>query len=175
MRMRRLHALPAVLIATLAVSLLSGCEAAPRARPVKMGPVDTGTGSVESVRRQLQGTWELVTLEVYSSSGEKTTAQASGRLQYDDHGNMSIHGTITGTANIDPSALNLEGRVAIDPDAHTFRITSVTAKSTDDRRVDPKLDAAHVRYYAFEGDVLTTTIKNAAGATTATATWKKIG
>jgi hypothetical protein len=170
-----MHVFLAATIAALAIPLLAGCQAAPRARPVKMGPVDTGIGSVESVRRQLQGTWELVRLDVYSSSGEKTTAQATGRLQYDDHGNMAIHGTITGSATLEPSVLNLEGRVAIDPDQHILRITSVTAKSKDDRRVDPKLDPAHVRYYAFEGELLTTTIKNASGATTATTTWKKIG
>jgi hypothetical protein len=168
--MRRI---PVFVLGAVMTALLAGCQGGPSQRPVKMGPVDTGLGSVEAVRRQLKGTWELVSLDVFSPSGEKSAAQASGRLTYDEFGNLKMTGTVTGSATMDPSALNLSGRVAIDPDAHTLRITSVTATSTDDKRVDPKLDAAHVRYYSFTNDLLTTTIKNAAGAVTASATWKR--
>jgi hypothetical protein len=164
-----------VLLSALALPLLAGCEAAPRARPVKMGPVDAGAGSIEAERRQLQGTWELVSLDVFSPSGQPTPVQASGRMVYDDHGNMQMRGTIAGNTSVDPAAVNLEGRVAIDPAAHSFRITKVDAASADDKRVDPKLDASKTRYYVFEGDLLKTTLKDASGATTATATWKRAG
>ena len=168
--MRRIHLF---LVTALATFVLAGCQAAPRARPVKMGPVDAGAGSVEAARRQLQGTWQLVELDILSPSGEKTPVQASGRLTYDDHGNIAMRGTITGSAQVDPSALNFEGRVAIDPDAHTIKLTAVTAKSADDKRVDPKLDASKTRYYTFEGDLLKTTLKDASGTSTAMATWKR--
>lgn len=46
------------------------CHAAPRGRPVKMGPVDTGPQSVEATRRQLEGAWELVKLETYPAPGK---------------------------------------------------------------------------------------------------------
>jgi hypothetical protein len=162
------------LAATLALSPLTGCESAPRARPVKAGDVDAGLGSIEAVRRQLKGTWELISLELISPSGDKTPVTASGRLQYDEYGNMAIKGTIAGGQTIDPSVLNLSGQVAIDANAHTFRFTQITAGSADDRRVDPQIDASKTRYYAFEGDVLKTTVKTAAGVTTAVAAWKKI-
>jgi hypothetical protein len=149
------------------------CTAAPRVRPVKMGDVDTGASSVEAVRRQLKGTWQLVSLDVFSPSGEKTAAQATGQLTCDDYGNLAMKGTITG-ANLDPSALNLTGRMTIDPDLHAIRIGGVSAANADDRRIDPKLDASNVRYYVFEGDLLKTTLKNPSGVTTATATWKKV-
>ena len=164
-----------VAAAALTLSLVAGCTAAPRVRPVKMGDVDTGTESMESVRRQLKGTWELVSLELFSPSGERTTAKATGRLTYDEYGNLAIKGTIAEGPNLDPSALNLTGRVTIDPGAHTMTVGGVAAASADDRRIDPKLDASHVRYYAFDGDLLKTSLKNASGATTATITWKKIG
>jgi len=154
--------------------LVSGCTAAPRVRPVKMGDVDTGINSIESVRRQLKGTWELVSLDVFSPSGEKTAAQAKGRLTYDEYGNLAMKGTIEGAPNLDPSVLNLTGRVTIDPDLHVIRIGGVTAANADARRIDPKLDATNTRYYAFEGDLLKTTLKNPGGVTTATATWKKV-
>jgi hypothetical protein len=138
-----------------------------------MGPVDAGAGSVEAARRQLMGTWQLVELAVLSPSGEKTPVQATGRLTYDDHGNIAMRGTITGSAQVDPSALNFSGRVAIDPDAHTIKLTAVDATPRDNTRVDPKLDASKTRYYTFEGDLLKTTLKDAGGVTTAMATWKR--
>ena len=161
--------------AATALSLVTGCTAAPRVRPVKMGDVDTGAQSMEAVRQQLKGTWQLVSLEVASPSGALTPAQANGQLTFDDYGNLAMKGTITGGSNLDPSALNLTGRVAIDPVAHTFRVGGVSAANADARRVDPKIDPANVRYYVFEGDLLKTTTKNASGATTATATWKRAG
>jgi len=139
-----------------------------------MGDVDTGVNSVESVRRQLKGTWELVSLDIFSPAGEKEAAQATGRLTFDEYGNLAMRGTITGGPNLDPSALNLSGRVTIDPDLHAMRVGGVTAANADAKRIDPKLDATNVRYYAFEGDLLKTTLKNPSGVTTATATWKKV-
>jgi len=170
--MRRSHLF--LTAAAIAVPLVTGCTAAPRTRPVKMGDVDTGTSSVEAVRRQLKGTWELVGLDVFSPGGEKTAAQANGRLTFDEYGNLAMKGTITGGPTLDPSALNLTGRVTIDPDLHAIRIGGVTAATTDAKRIDPKLDATNVRYYQFEGDLLKTTLKNPSGVTTATATWKKV-
>ena len=162
-----------LIVAALALPVF-GCKADPRVRPVKMGPVDTGPTSIEAVRRQLKGTWELTSLDLFSASGEKTTPQARGRLQYDEYGNLSMQGSITGTATVDPSMLNLSGRVAIDPNARTLQIMRVDAPTQEAKRVDPRLDMKNVRYYEFQGDVLKTTIKDANGATTATATWKKI-
>ena len=163
-----------VVAAALALPVVIGCESAPRVRPVKGGPVETGPESIESVRRQLQGTWDLTSLELVSPTGEKTAAQATGRLTYDEFGNLAMQGTVTGGANLDPSALNLTGRVTIDPGTHTLRFGSITAPNNDAKRVDPQLDAAHVRYYEFVDGLLKTTVKTADGRTTATATWKRI-
>jgi outer membrane murein-binding lipoprotein Lpp len=160
-------------VAVLTVVSLAGCQAAPRARPIGMGPVDTGADSVEAVRRQLQGSWALVSLDIYPAGAEKVTAQASGRLTYDEHGNLTMTGTIAEGPQLDPSALNFSGRATIDPVTHTLRLMAIRAASTDAKRVDPKLDASHVRYYQFAGDLLTTTIKDAKGVTTASATWKR--
>ena len=161
-------------LAVLVLPILSGCTAAPRVRPVEMGDVNTGATSVEAVRRQLMGSWELTSLVIHSPTGEKTPAQASGTLRYDEYGNMSMRGTVTGTSTLDPSVLNLTGRVAIDPNLKTIRFTAVDAATADDRRVDPSLDAKNTRYYEFTNDLLLTTVKAADGRTTATAMWKRI-
>ena len=93
-----------------------------------MGPVDTGATSVEFVRRQLKGTWELTALEVVTRTGEKIAPQASARLTYDEYGNLAMRGTIAGAPEIDPSLLNLTGQVVIDPVAHTFKFTAIAAR-----------------------------------------------
>jgi hypothetical protein len=163
-----------LLLAVVALPCVSACPAAPRARPVKMGPTDTGSGSVESERRRLKGTWQLGSLQMLSQTGEMLIVPAQGVLTYDDYGNLTIRGTITGSTDIDPSVLNLSGRAAIDPDRHTIRILDVTAATPDDKRVDPSIDPKHVRHYEFVNDnELKTTVVNADGKTTASATWKR--
>jgi hypothetical protein len=163
-----------LVVAALVASSLTGCQAAPRARPVKMGPVDSGLDSVEAVRRQLKGTWQIVSLDVYGADGAKHPVQATGTLTYDDYGNMSIRGRITGDEKIEQADLDLSGRVTIDPDTRMLRFGGVTADTPDQRRLDPTLDARHVRYYEFDGELLKTITKNASGATTAAITWKRV-
>jgi hypothetical protein len=163
-----------LLLAALALPFTAACPAAPRGRPVKAGPTDTGAGSLEDERRRLKGTWQLESLQMLSQTGETLKVQASGVLTYDDYGNLTMKGTVTGSTDIDPSALNIAGRVTIDPDTHTLRILDVTSPTPDARRVDPSIDPKHVRHYEFLGvDELKTTVVNAAGQTTATALWKR--
>lgn len=161
-------------MAAILLPLLTGCESAPRVRPVKMGPVDAGAGSMEDARRQLKGTWELTALELVAPSGQRAAVNATARLEYDDYGNLSMKGTIADGQTIDPSVLNLTGRAVIDPVAHTIKFESITAATADDRRVDPALDASRVRHYEFVGDLLKTTVKAADGSPTAIATWKRV-
>ena len=168
------HRLVYLLLAALALPWAAGCPAAPRARPVKMGPTDTGAGSVESERRRLKGSWQLASLQMLSQSGEMLLVQAQGVLTYDDFGNLAMKGTITGSTDIDPSALNMSGRAVVDPDRHTIRILDVSSATPDDRRVDPSIDPKHVRHYEFVNDnELKTTVVNAEGKTTASAIWKR--
>ena len=163
-----------LLLALLALPCVAGCPAGPRGRPVKMGPTDTGIGSVESERRRLKGTWQLASLQMLSQAGEMLVVQAQGVLTYDDYGNLTMKGTVTGSTDIDPAALNISGRATIDPDRHTIRILDVTSATPDDRRVDPSIDPKHVRHYEFvNNDELKTTVVNADGKTTASATWKR--
>ena len=148
----------------LALPILTACQAAPRGRPVKMGPVDTGAGSLESVRRQLQGSWELVTLEVMApGGGAPTKVPATGHLKYDEYGNLTIDGRVTAAAGgVDPNVLNMSGRAVIDPDKHMLRFQDVEATTAaPDRPLDSRIDASKVRYYEFVGDQLKTTTKDA--------------
>ena len=103
----------------IACALLSGCAASERQRVVSMGPVNTGTGSLEAARRQLAGTWTLTKLEVRDQSGALTPVRAKAQLRYDDFGNLSIKGVLEeplpGQKTItDSPALMYEGRAVID-------------------------------------------------------------
>jgi len=163
-----------LVVVTASLLLLAACESAPRVRPVRMGDVDTGADSMESVRRRLKGTWNLVSLQLFSASGQPTTADASGRLEYDEYGNMSIQAAVKGApSGFEPTAININGRVAIDPVGHVLSFMDVTARSTDELRVDPKLDASRRRYYEFAGELLKTTVKSESGSPVSVATWKK--
>jgi len=169
-----------VLVVVMGLASLVACAETPTSTPVKTraakgGDVDTSLGSVESERRRLTGAWELTSLQIFSPTGEPRAAQATGRLEYDEYGNLTMLGTVTGGPEVDNSVLNIKGRVVIDPTSHTLRFQSITARSVDEKRVDPQIDASLVRYYEFNGnDVLKTTVKAANGSTTATATWKRI-
>jgi hypothetical protein len=172
--MRRPPASVAVAL-SLAVSVCGcwGGSSDPRVRPVKMGDVDTGANSVEAVRRQLQGTWDLVSLEVASPSGP-VKVPAKGQLKYDEYGNLAIDGNVT-DPKIDSGVLKLSGRAVIDPTKHMLRLQGVTGTTNAaEQALDSNLDPAKVRYYEFVGDLLKTTVKDASGATTATTTWKRV-
>jgi hypothetical protein len=162
------------LTAVVVVVAAYGCHAAPRGRAVELGPVDTGAGSVEATRRHLRGTWELVTLDVYPADARPVTVQATGRLVYDEFGNLSMRGTVAGGPAIDASVLNLTGRVVIDPDTHSLRFESITARTADEKRLDPQFDTRHVRYYEFVGDLLKMTTRGADGSVLAVATWRRV-
>ncbi len=82
------------LVACLTLSAVAGCAAAPRQRPIPVGPVDTGAGSLEAVRRQLSGTWELVSFEAFTGRGQSSRVPASGRLTYDEFGNLTVQGQL---------------------------------------------------------------------------------
>jgi hypothetical protein len=172
--MRRV--LTSLAIATWVAGSVSGCwggSSEPRVRPVKGGDVDTGATSVEAVRRQLQGTWDLMSLEVPSPSGP-VKVPATGRLEYDEYGNLKIDGSVT-DPRIDSGVMKLSGRAVVDPTRHMLRLMDVKGTTTSaEQALDSNIDPAKVRYYEFDGDLLKTTVKDASGATTATATWKRV-
>jgi hypothetical protein len=161
----------AVTVAT--VALLTGCSSAPRQRPVKVGSVDTGSGSLEAVRRQFQGTWELVALEALDA-GRLTPVKAAGRLVYDEFGNMTIKGTIDDPRLKDAVRLDYSGRVVIDTARKELVPAEVAAgaASPDPARLG-RLATTQRRRYAFEGDLLKLTYLDDAGNPTGVASWRR--
>jgi hypothetical protein len=166
----------------VALSIVAGlgCPKAPRQRPIKMGDVNTGTGSLEAVRRQLQGTWDLASFETLSPAGAATKVDADGVLSYDEYGNFAIHGEIRDEATRAkfagrPLLLNVEGRAVIDVANHQIRIQNPISSNTAaaPTLADAGASGDSVREYAFEGDRLLITVKDETDRPTARITWQK--
>ncbi len=171
--MRGSMALSAVMVAvTMAASCAS--PAAPRGRPIKMGPVDTGAGSLESVRRQLQGTWTLIELQSSPAvGGALAPVRAEGTLIYDEYGNLTIDARTS-----DPSApaaarsatlLAFKGRAVLDTVKSELKLMDLTGNVDPDQVLSPE----RRRRYAFSGDTLTLSSIDAAGNVTATSVWRR--
>lgn len=89
----------AAVVACACPAVLIACSAAPRQRPVKMGEVEQGPGTLESVRRQFEGNWMLTGFEVLSgpTAGKQPVV---GQLTYDACGNLSVLARIDRTARV---------------------------------------------------------------------------
>ena len=154
------------------IALASACTAAPRIRPVKAGDVDTGTGSVEYVRRQLQGSWTLTEFDAADASGRLHRVKAAATLQYDEFGNMKVIGKLLeplpgGTQGDANTELNYEGQIFIDPAKQEFRLQSPGIDAGVDPALQQRIGTQQARKYDIQGSVLTITYVRADGAVVA--------
>jgi hypothetical protein len=163
--------LPAVFVT---VAMAGACAVPAKPRPITVGKVDTGTGSLEAVRRQLQGTWTLVSLEATpAAGGALAPVKARGTLVYDDYGNLTIDANTSDPAA--PAAarhgglMSFKGRAVIDTAKSELKLMDLTGN------VDPNavLSPERRRRYAFSGETLTLSSIDAAGNVTSTAQWRK--
>ena len=169
--MRRIASFLVAVIVPLAVA---GCPASERQRPIGMGDVNAGAGSLEAVRRQLLGSWDLVALEYSPKAGApRVPVAATGTLTYDEYANLTIDAHTT-----DPSApvaarevkmLTFKGRAAIDPLKKELRLMNLTGN------VDPNEVLLPTQRRLFEVD--TTTLKlsvlDEKGEISAISTWRR--
>jgi hypothetical protein len=160
-----------VLLALGLAGLVMGCAASPRSRPLQTSPIGD---SLQQVRKQLEGTWELVSLDIYPTAGSQPVRVAArGTLVYDAYGNLEINGEITDAAYATaaaPGVLVSTGRAAIDVANRQIRLLDVEGNMA---KVTPEISASRTRRYAFEGDLLRLTSLGTDGRVTAVATWKK--
>ncbi len=132
--------------------------------------------SVEAVRQMFVGNYELVTYELFRADGEVVAMDYVGRIMYDADGNMSAIGMPNALPELDRASS--DGRVRrgfayfgtfeIDTEegsvTHHLIGSPVAARSVGD---------GWVRYYEFDGDMLTLSIKNDEGRVTGQLTWKR--
>ncbi len=174
--LRQLRAVVWVVLPAVVLATVSACATSrPRQRPVEGGPVNAGPGSLESVRRQLEGTWNLVSAEVVSGAGVRTTVKATAVLSYDAFGNLSLKGTYDDPAATaeQKAGLNFTGRAVIDTQRQVLRLLDVQQSEGEFAALPPDMAALRERAYAFQGDLLTLTVKDSTGRVTAVNTWRR--
>jgi hypothetical protein len=168
--------------AAAAIFLIAACSPGPLSAPKQARPMnkpvalnsEDSSGTLESARRQLTGTWDLVTLE-YSPQGNDTRVpvKASGTLIYDDYGNLTIDAHTTDpaapVAARESNILAFKGRAVIDTTRNELKMMDLTGN------VDPNevLAPERRRKYEVHENTLMLSSFNDRGQVTAITTWKR--
>jgi hypothetical protein len=177
MRLRLAFPATAAVIVTAAACnpgpLPSPRTGVPSSAPIALDR-EAPTGSVEAVRRQLAGTWDLVALSASpETGGPLAEITAKGTLVYDEFGNLTIDARTT-----DPDApvaarevprVSFKGRAVIDAPHSELQLMALTGN------VDPNevLTPDRRRKYEFVGEELKLTTFDAKGQVTAISSWKR--
>lgn len=169
--MRRTTGAALLALAVCANGVL-GCAARERTRPVKMGPVDTGAGSLEATRREFQGAWTLMSLEIVEANGARQRVKAAGRLTYDEFGNMTVRGEIEDD-RAKSVPLEFTGRIVIDTAQHRFYAADLVSGESTNPNPLAAIAPDKVRQYDITPTRLTVTYLDAAGKPSAVALWER--
>jgi hypothetical protein len=162
-----------------AIVLASACKPAPRQRPVELGPVATGAGSLTEARKYLEGLWTLESFEVYPPGKGPVALKGTGTLVYDDFGNLKMDiradeasADILRAAGIEivDGRIASQGRTVVDLQHKT--LTYVIEGQPPAGAAGP-LGLSRPRHWQVEGDVLTLTTKDDAGNPLSVGRWRK--
>jgi hypothetical protein len=158
---------------------LAGCQGSPSQRPVKLGPVDEGRGSLTAARKYLEGQWTLESFEIYPPGKAPVALKGSGTLTYDEYANLKIDihadqdsSDLMRAAGIDiqEGVTSSSGRTVVDMQNKT--LTYVIAGQPT-RSTGP-LALTRPRHWQVEGPILTLTTQDDAGKPLSVSKWKKI-
>lgn len=172
---------PLLALAVAAVALgLAGCKSAPLDRPIPMGPIKSGPGSLQEARVYLQGRWSLVSFEVYPPGKAPIILKGNGTMTFDDFGNLKMEiRTDRATADLLDAAgiamkgetISSEGRVVIDMQGH--KLTYVMPGQPPAGQAEGPLALSRPRYWEADGDLLTLSTRDDNGRSLSVGTWRK--
>ena len=166
-----------VALAAIAVAICASCQAAPRQRPLDIGPVAAGEGTVEFERRRLQGTWKLDRFEVVDSSGNNWVVRAQANLTYDEYGNLRVEGKLLeplpGQTTLEHPLLGYNGAIVIDPTRKQFRLMDVQSIEKINPALGSAIDPGHVRRYELTQNTLRIWYLSPTGNPTAVASFSR--
>jgi hypothetical protein len=163
-----------------AVALAVGCAAKPRERPIELGPVDTGPGSLKAARDFLQGRWALLSFEVRPPGQAPIQVPGSGTLLYDEFSNLKMDIRVdaaTGEAlakagiAVQDGMLSSQGRAVLNVADHT--LTYVMEGQSPFAAPSGPLGPTRPRHWQVEGDVLTLSTKDDQGNVLSIARWRR--
>ena len=175
------HTPGATLTATLVVAfLIAGCGAAPGARPIELGPVDTGAGTLAAARKYLEGRWQLESFEIHQPGKPPLVLKGSGTLVYDSMSNLRMEvradqasADLLRAAGIDirDGVISTDGRTAIDLQNRT--LTYVLEGQAPLVQRGP-LAMERPRHWVVDANTLTLTTKDDAGRPLSIGRWKRV-
>ena len=159
----------------LAVAVSLACQAQSRQRPLDVGPVASGPGTIEFERRRLLGTWQLERFEVIDSAGSPRPVRAQAVLTYDEYGNLSVRGKLLeplpGATAIEHPLLDYSGPIVLDPPKQQFRLGPVKVSGAIDPTLEASIDPTFLRKYELSETTLKISYVNASGSPTAVASF----
>ena len=163
--------------AMIAVAASLACQAQPRQRPLDVGPVASGPGTIEYERRRLQGTWGLDQFQVVDAKGNPFVVKAQATLTYDEYGNLSVRGKLLeplpGEKFIEQPQLEYEGPIVIDAQKHEFRLGAVKTTQALEPGLEDNIGSSNLRRYELTDTTLRITYLNRSGSTTAIASFTR--
>lgn len=175
--MRLRSALTCVLLSTVLIGT-QACAPAPINKPIKMGPSETGAGTVTNARLFLEGRWALESFEVYPPGKPKVTVTGQGVLTYDDFGNLKVEiranqatSDLLRASGIDignDGIISSDGRTAIDMQNKTL-----TYVIQGQPAGTGPLALNRPRHWQVDGNILTLTTMDDAGKPASVGKWKK--
>lgn len=178
----------ALLVVGCVAVAASACASRPRQTPLPTTPVNEGADTMSAVRKQLEGQWTLVSLNVTADDGRQQAIDASGLLNSDAFGNLHIEYRMSEAGQKALAALGIKtpnpvistsGRVVIDPQK---KLITYVGEDVKTQGFDPDLAARRAnpfalerpRFYAFDADgTLTLTSRYDSGKDAAVGRWKK--
>ena len=174
-RVWRTAGVAALLTATAA------CAGAPRQKPLPIGKIDTGAGTLADARKFLEGRWALESFEVRPPGKAPIFPKGSGVLNYDDFGNMRMEIRADEASsdllraagiNIRDGIISSNGRTVIDLQNKTLTYFIEGQPSSLQTGGGP-LATNKPRHWEVAGDVLTLTTQDDNGAPVSISKWKK--
>jgi hypothetical protein len=142
-------------------------------KPVPLN-AEASSGAVESVRRALQGTWELAALELAPPGvTARVPVQATGTLTYDEFGNLTIDAHTTDpaapVAARETAMLSFKGRAVINVAQRELKLMSLTGNVDPDEVLSPD----RRRRYELDANTLKLSSVDDQGQVTAISTWRR--
>ena len=174
MHLRTIPACASLLVAALS---LGACHGSPSQRPVKLGPVDEGAGSLVAARTFLEGRWTLESFEVYPPGKPPIALKGSGTLTYDKYSNLQIDiradqasSDLLRAAGMDitDGVISSTGRTAIDLQNKTLTYV-IQGQPTN----TGPLAMNRPRHWQVDGTLLTVTTQDEAGKPLSIGKWRK--
>ena len=170
---------PKAIALLLFTVLAAACAPGVDKRPVELGPVDTGAGTLASARKFLEGRWNLESFEVRSPGKPPIVLTGSGTLVYDNMSNLRMEiradegsADTLRAAGIDirDGIISTDGRAAIDLQNRTLNYALQGQSPLVQRG---PLAMERPRHWVVDANTLTLTTRDEAGQPLSIARWKR--